>query len=113
VIAFNRQVAGSPGVRRLLDEEPLAAVRVLTDPRGYVQPRIVGLVEGVLREDLAGRADPPFARADQLAYALVRISESFLYADAIADRDPDVETANRLVTSLVDSWLASARAPTG
>jgi hypothetical protein len=38
----------------------------------------------------------------------VRLSETFLYADVIADRAPDVETANRLASALIDSWLASA-----
>ena len=107
ITAFNRSVAADAGLRRFLDDEPLTAVRVLTDSRGFIQPRIVAAVEDVLRRDLAGRDEPPFARPDQLAYALVRLSESFLYADAIADRAPDVETANRLAVALIESWLAS------
>ena len=107
ITAFNRSVAADAGLRRFLDDEPLTAVRVLTDSRGFIQPRIVAAVEDVLRRDLAGRDEPPFARPDQLAYALVRLSESFLYADAIADRAPDVETANRFAVALIDSWLAS------
>lgn len=107
VTAFNRAVATHPGLRRFLDDEPLTAVRLLTDSRGFIQPRIVAAVEDVLRRDLDGHDDPPFARADQLAYALVRLSESFLYADVIADRQPDVETVNRLAVALIESWLAS------
>jgi AcrR family transcriptional regulator len=108
ITRFNRAVATNPGLRRFIDEEPRTAVRVLTDARGFIQPRIVAAVEELLRRDLDGRDDPPFARADQLAYALVRLSETFLYADVIADRAPDVETANRLASALIDSWLASA-----
>ncbi len=40
-----------------------------------------------------------------LAYALVRLGESFLYADVLADRKPDVDTANRLQQALVEgAW---------
>jgi hypothetical protein len=107
VTAFNRAVAANQGLRRFLDEEPLTAVRVLTDSRGFVQPRIVAAVEDRLRRDLDGRDDPPFAPTDQLAFALVRLSESFLYANVIADRAPDIDTANRLIVALINSWLAS------
>jgi hypothetical protein len=39
--------------------------------------------------------------APTLAYALVRIAEGFLYADLIADRDPDTERAVQLVEALL------------
>jgi hypothetical protein len=42
---------------------------------------------------------------DTLAYALVRLSESFLYADVLAARKPDVETANQLLQALVEGLL--------
>lgn len=70
-------------------------------------------VERLLRHDRGPGADPPFATADQLAYALVRLSESFLYADVVADRAPDVETANRLAAALIESWLAATPAAAG
>jgi AcrR family transcriptional regulator len=110
IMLFNQAVAAHRGLHRFLDDEPLTAVRVLTDSRGFVQPRIVAAVEEVLRRDLGpGDHEPPFARTEQLAYAVVRLSESFLYADAIADRTPDVDAANRLVAALVESWMASGQ----
>src|SRR5688500_19346207 len=39
---FNQRVSTAAGLRRLLDEEPAVTIRVLTDPRGRVQPRVVG-----------------------------------------------------------------------
>ena len=42
---------------------------------------------------------------DALAYALVKLGESFLYADVLAARKPDVETANRLQRALVEGIL--------
>ena len=38
-------------------------------------------------------------------YALVRLGESFLYADVLAARTPDVATAERLQQALVQSSL--------
>ena len=42
---------------------------------------------------------------NDLAYALVRLGESFLYADVLAARKPDVATANRLQQALVEGIL--------
>jgi hypothetical protein len=36
-----------------------------------------------------------------LAYAIVRISEGFLYADPIADRVPDIDRAVTLIQALL------------
>ncbi len=36
-----------------------------------------------------------------LAYAIVRISEGFLYADVIADRAPDIDRAVTLIEALL------------
>ena len=40
-----------------------------------------------------------------LAYALLRLGESFLYADVLAARKPDVETANRLQQAIIEGIL--------
>ena len=36
-----------------------------------------------------------------LAYAIVRISEGFLYADPIADRAPDIDRATTVIEALL------------
>ncbi|HWH28330.1 MAG TPA: QsdR family transcriptional regulator [Mycobacteriales bacterium] len=103
IMAFNAGVAADRGLRRLLDDEPMTAVRVLTDSRGHVQPAVVTAFTRLLeRDEQEGllRQVVPF---DQLAYAVVRLGESFLYADVIADRPPDVETANTLERALVEA----------
>jgi AcrR family transcriptional regulator len=96
------------GLRRLLDDEPALALRVLTDPRGRVQTVMVAFIEELLHRDieefgLVTRIDP-----GALAYALVRLGESFLYADVLAARKPDVETAAFLQHALFE---ASCRKP--
>ena len=93
---INAIVAQSTGLRRLLDDEPMLAVRVLTDPHGRVQTGIVAFVEDLLRRDVDEFGLVTFIEPGALAYALVRLGESFLYADVLAARKPDVATANRL-----------------
>ncbi len=99
---LNAIVAQSAGLRRLLDEEPALAIRILTDPRGKVQTGIVAFVEELLRRDIAEFGLVTIIEPGALAYALVRLGESFLYADVLAARKPDVETANRLQQALVE-----------
>jgi AcrR family transcriptional regulator len=102
---INALVAQSEGLRRLLDDEPALAIRVLTDPRGPVQVGIVAFIEELLRRDIEEFGLITLIEPDALAYALVRLGESFLYADVLAGRKPDVETANRLQRALVEGVL--------
>jgi AcrR family transcriptional regulator len=99
---INAMVAGSAGLRRLLDDEPALTLRVLTDPRGRVQSGIVAFNEVLLRRDMKEFGLVPITEPSALAYALVRLGESFLYADVIAARKPDVETANRLQQAIIE-----------
>jgi AcrR family transcriptional regulator len=99
---INELVSQSKGLRRLLDDEPALTLRVLTDPLGPVQPRVVTFVESLLRRDIAEFGLVTLAEPNALAYALVRLAESFLYADVLAARLPDVATANRLAQALIE-----------
>ena len=105
---FNALVSESKGLRRLLDDEPALAIRLLTDPRGRVQTGVVAFVEALLRRDAAEFGLVTLIEPDALAYALVRLGESFLYADVLAARKPDVDTANRLQQALVEGVVLSA-----
>jgi hypothetical protein len=99
---FNAIVAQSKGLRRLLDDEPALAMRILTDPRGPIQPGTVAAVADSLRRDVEDYGLELIIEPDDLAYALVRIGESFLYADVLAARTPDVEKADRLQRALIE-----------
>lgn len=108
-LEFGRQmndiVIHATGLRTLLDNEPGPTLRALTDPRGPVQPMVVAFVAALLRQDIADTGAATTIEPDALAYALVRMGESFLYADVLADRQPDVETANRLQQALLRGTL--------
>jgi len=102
---INAMVAGSSGLRRMLDDEPVLTMRVLTDPRGRIQSGFVAFNEELLRRDMEEFGLVTIIEPGALAYALLRLGESFLYADVIAARKPDVETANRLQQALIEGIL--------
>ena len=79
---INRSLAKSIALRRLLEQEPSVAMRLLTASDGVVQPRAVACVEELIQaEASAGTFNPP-ADPGALAYAIVRLAEAFLYNDA-------------------------------
>lgn len=99
---LNAIVSRSTALRRLLDDEPALTMRVLTDPRGQVQTGVVAFLEALLHRDMAELGFEPLIEPGDLAYALVRLGESFLYTDVLAARQPDVATADRLQRALVE-----------
>jgi tetracycline repressor-like protein len=106
---FNAILSRAPGLRRLLDEEPAAALRVLTDPRGQVQTGTVAFFAALIERDVAEFRLKLLIEPDALAYALVRLGESFVYADLLAARQPDVDAANQLQQVLFDGVQIKGR----
>ncbi|MCA5893498.1 hypothetical protein LEP48_09050 [Isoptericola sp. NEAU-Y5] len=79
--------------RDFLRREPARALRLLTTKASPIQRRYTATAEWLVRTHLGdapfdGAIDPP-----TLAYLLVRVSESFTYADLIAGEDPSGEAA--------------------
>ncbi|MCW2665212.1 MAG: hypothetical protein JWN57_174 [Frankiales bacterium] len=99
---LNQLVYRSEGLRKLLDDEPVLTIRVLTDPRGRVQTNIRNAIAQVLRQDQDELEFEPLIDADALAFALVRLGEAFLYADVLASRTPDLAAADRLQSALIE-----------
>ena len=96
---FNRSLANAPALRRFVEHERDAALRVITSGAGSVQPRIVAMITDLIEDEVsAGAYEPPVEPAT-LGYAIVRLGEAFLYNDAVAgmrgdvDRLRDVEAA--------------------
>lgn len=99
--AYIRTVNATPGVRAFIEREPELAMRILTTKASPVQARSVAAVEGLLNNAVAaGELDPPLAVHD-LAYVIVRISESFLYANLITGEPPDDEKARQAIAALL------------
>lgn len=78
----NRSLAKSTALRRLLEQEPTVAMRLLTASDGVVQPRAVACVEQLIRAEASAGTFAPAAEPGALAYAIVRLAEAFLYNDA-------------------------------
>src|SRR5205823_13835397 len=67
---FLHDVHRQAALRRLLQEEPEASLRILTSKRGVVQQRVIDAVERLLAEEQA-RWDSTLDRAT-MAYIIVR-----------------------------------------
>jgi AcrR family transcriptional regulator len=78
----NRGLARSMPLRRFVEQEGAAALRLLTSSSGAVQCRGVALITAMIEAEVtAGRYEPP-ADPETLAYAIVKLCEAFLYNDA-------------------------------
>ena len=88
---FNRELAATDGLRALLAQEQERALRILTSSGGIVQPRVVAAVERLICAEIDAGALEPVLAPQSLAYAIVRLAESFLYNDAIIGIRGDTE----------------------
>lgn len=105
---YRREVAGNEGMRKLIEAESTVALRVLTDPRGAVQPALVDAHVELFRADAAAAGLTPLVGLPDLAFAVVRLGESFLYSDVLAARTVDLQVA----TTLLDTLVRGALEPT-
>jgi AcrR family transcriptional regulator len=88
---FNRELSGTAGLRALLASEQERALRILTSSGGIVQPRLVAVVERLICDEIEVGTFAPAIAPSSLAYATVRLAESFLYNDAIVGIRGDTE----------------------
>ncbi|HJZ09791.1 MAG TPA: QsdR family transcriptional regulator [Trebonia sp.] len=96
-----RAIARDRPLRAFLESDPETALRLLTGARSTVHQGMAAALEKLIDlERGRGRFD---ANLDTptLAYAIVRISEGFLYADVIADRTPDIDRAITVIEALL------------
>lgn len=96
-----RAIARDRPLRAFLASDPETALRLLTGTRSTVHRGMAGALEKLIdaergRGCFAASLDTP-----TLAYAIVRISEGFLYADPIADRAPDIDRATTVIEALL------------
>lgn len=99
--AFMSFVSEQPDLRRFLEAEPEAALRILTSKEGPVQQGILDAQERLLAQEEERGALKLSIDRSTLAYVIVRVGESFLYADVIADNEPDVRAAVEVVRRLL------------
>ncbi|MFD9548784.1 QsdR family transcriptional regulator [Nocardia salmonicida] len=96
-----RRLAADPALRTYLQNESPAALRLVTQADGPVHRGSVALVERLIQR--AQEQDgyrPPIDRTT-LAFALVRLGESFLYSNAVADTEGDIDHLLQVQTTLL------------
>jgi AcrR family transcriptional regulator len=89
-----------PPYRAFLERDPENALRIVASKNGAPQQTMIRLHQQLLEDEARrGHITLPMD-AHTLAYAIVRISESFLYADLIANEQPDVDRAMEVLRLL-------------
>jgi AcrR family transcriptional regulator len=94
-------LVSAAALQAFLRNETHAALRILTARDGSVQQRTVARLAELYREEQAAGTFHPRADPDVLAYAVVRLTEGFIYNDAIAAVEPAVEQAATIVGLLL------------
>jgi AcrR family transcriptional regulator len=94
-------LVSAPALQAFLRTETHAALRILTARDGSVQRRTVARLAELYRQEQAAGTFHPRADPDVLAYAVVRVTEGFIYNDAIAAVEPAVDEAATIVALLL------------
>jgi AcrR family transcriptional regulator len=94
-------VEADRALHAFLDYDPEAAMRILTGSRSIVQQGMSACVERLLDLEMSRGSFTADLDAPTLAYAIVRISEAFLYSDIIADRTTDIDRAVAVIEGLL------------
>jgi hypothetical protein len=93
--AFLDATITHPGMQRWLAEEGESAMKLLTRHETDFQPRLIAAVETLV--------DPADPDRHEVAYALVRVIESYTYLDLITGEAPDAGRARPIFARLLQS----------
>ncbi len=88
-----RYIATSKPYQAFIRRDPERALRIVASKEAPVQSRTIALNTQLIEEEMKSGALSLPVDAHTMAYALVRIGESFLYADTIAGEKPDLDKA--------------------
>lgn len=88
-------------LRRFIELDAEFALRLMTSKHGPLQARVIDKVRGLLQfENERGALELPL-NIDTLAYLVVRLAESFIYADVISDQRIDPADAGLAIELLL------------
>jgi AcrR family transcriptional regulator len=101
VAGFIDAVINNQGWRRQIAEEGELTMRLLTRSEGGFQPRMIAAFRDLLAEEAdIGHVDVP-VELDDLAYAVARIAESYVYRELITGQPPDARGAEQILRLLL------------
>jgi AcrR family transcriptional regulator len=102
VIGGVLRAIGTDGpVRVFLESDPETALRLLTGPRSTVHRGMAQALENLIDLERGRGAFDASLDTRTLAFAIVRVSEGFLYSDVIADRATDTARAVTVIEALL------------
>ncbi len=90
-------LASAAPLRYFVEQDPEFAMRVLTSRASTVQYRCVQAI----RELVFQLVPEPALPSEELAYIIVRVTESFLYRDVITGDTADIDAAMRAIRVLL------------
>ena len=103
-----RAIARDRPLRAFLESDPETALRLLTGTGSTVHRGTARALERLIDAERGRGCFDASLDTPTLAYAIVRISEGFLYADVIADRAPDIDTLAGYLTDELALLAAAA-----
>src|SRR5215210_252288 len=104
---FNRSLVAAPALRRFVDRERDAAVRIITSGAGNVQRRNVEMITEVIEAEVrAGAYDPPVEPAT-LGYAIVRLAEAFIFNESATGMGDSVDRLREVEAALLGATGAA------
>ena len=98
---FVRDVNDHAGMQQLLRDEPDLALSLLTSTSGDYQHRYLGLVRELIAEDRDAGLISDEVPLDDLAYAAVGITESYIHTRVITGEQPDAGRAETVLRALL------------
>ena len=96
-----RGIGADRPVRMFLESDPETALRVMTGTRSTVHQGMAAVLENLIDLERGRGSFDASLDTPTLAYAILRISEGFLYSDVIADRAPDIDRATTVIEGLL------------
>jgi AcrR family transcriptional regulator len=107
---LNRSLADAPALRKFVEQEREAALRIITSSGGIAQPHNVARIVAVIEDEVrAGNYKPP-VDPGTLGYAIVRLAEAFLFNDAAAGMRGDVDRLRDVEAAILGVRLAGRSA---
>lgn len=99
-------ILGTDFFRAFLIREESRALRLLTTGDGLHQQRVIDIFEALLlfEQDVAarqGKTLPLVMEPRDMAYAMCRVGEAFVYSDLIVDQPPDPDKAAVAIGALL------------
>lgn len=104
-----RRIEGDRPLHAFLENDPEVALRILTGAHSKVQQGMTQSLERLVDLEIKRGHFAADLDTSTLAYAIVRISEGFLYSDIIADRTPDIDRASTVIEALLHGLDTTAR----